>query len=273
MQPAQQDLEQDPIGTALADLKALVALSAECCRRLDAEDFPSTFDDLIRGVEAGSRSSSLALKRWADPADDQVRRLAEAVARSPALHRLRLTHTRVSPERAAWLSDAFASNASLATFVMAENCRFTDETALTTLARGFARSTTLVCVELSMALSDADAVALAQVVARNSNSLMMLDLRYNRISDDGATELGKLLMASRSLEEIDVRNNPRVTPRGLAALQRARTNLQFSRPTLALLGSRLSTTSTGLDASTFISRKDGDHAIWSRVVGFLVEDV
>ena len=105
-----------------------------------------------------------------------------------------------------------------------------------------------------------------------SASLKNLYFYNNQITDIGTIALAKGLAQSAKLDKLDVALNW-FTELGVDALGAAYATIKATRPTLWLLtGAPTSPTSPAILWRRFILHKDGDHAIWSRVMDYLARD-
>ena len=118
-------------------------------------------------------------------------------------------------------------------------------------------------------ITDTDASALAEAVAK-STSLTTLYLGLNQITNVGATKLSAALVRSAKVQRIDLGGN-QTTPTGDEALKAAHAAIKAIRPTVWLLSRPLPAFAGKLTAPRFILERDGDHAIWYRVMEFLAE--
>ena len=138
------------------------------------------------------------------------------------------------------------------------------------MAETVAKSTSLSKLELySNHITDTGASALAETLAK-SISLTELSLFNNQITEAGATKLSAALMRSAKVQRIDLPFN-QTTLAGDDALRTAHAAIKAIRPTVWLLGRPLRELPAKLTTNSFISEKDGDHAIWYRVMEFLAK--
>ena len=141
----------------------------------------------------------------------------------------------------------------------------------TKLAEAVARSTSLTGLWLyNNQITDVGALKLAEAVAR-STSLTTLNLEYTEITDIGAIAFAKGLARDRSSNFMEfIVSRDRLTLLGRQALDAAHATTKATRPTLWLLtGAPTSSTSPTILWRRFLLDKDGDHAIWARVMDFL----
>ena len=112
------------------------------------------------------------------------------------------------------------------------------------------------------------ATKLAEAVAK-STSLTELYLGSNQITDVGALALAKAFARSSKLTRLGVSDN-RLTALGKNAIEAAHATTKATRSTNWLLaGAPTSPASPAILWRRFILEKDGDHAIWARVMDFL----
>ena len=76
-------------------------------------------------------------------------------------------------------------------------------------------------------------------------------------------------MRSATVEEIKLDGNVRITGTGEKALKTAFAAVRATRPTVWLLGHPLPAVAGKLTVRRFLLERDGDHAIWFRVMEFL----
>jgi len=170
-----------------------------------------------------------------------------------------------------------------------------NETDIKRIAEAMAKSTQLRLIDLNFnTITDTGAVALAEAVEK-STSLLTISLKGNDITDRGVIALGKAIEKSRSLHMIDLQDN-QITDIGALALVEAiekstsiylvwingdqaislanelavysaifRSRIRCN--VLALLGGE---SMEGIPVGGFL-RRDGDHAICTRVAKFLLE--
>ena len=198
-----------------------------------------TASELLRAVEAGEEEV-VGLRVGVKPSESEVAAIARAVGESGKVKMLVLRGNKITDVGASVLAEAVARSASLTSLYLDNN-----------------------------QITDVGASALAEAVARSTTSLTVLFLYNNQITDVGALSLAKALARSSKLTTLNIVRN-RHTDLGNQALDAAYATIKATRPTLWLLtGAPSSATSPATIWRRFILIKDGDHAIWSRVMDFL----
>ena len=250
--------------------------------------------ELVRAVEGGKEVVSLNFGVY--PSESEVAAIARAVGESGKVKRLNLYDKQITDVGASAVAEAVARSTSLTELVLGGN-KITDVGA-TKLAEAVARSTSLTVLDLGYnQITDVGASALAEAVVR-STSLTELSLSFNKITDVGATKLADVVAASKSLTLLDLCYNQitdigacalaktlarssklnvyvrgrELTELGSRALDAARATTKATRPTLWLLGGTpTSPSSPAILWRRFLLHKDGDHAMWARVMDFLAD--
>ena len=255
-----------------------------------------------------SGEDNVRLAGLAYPSEAEVEAIARAVeASSSKLKRLELGFNGIGDAGAEKLAAAVVAShessgvgsGSLTRLLLYDN-GITDVGALA-LAAALPRSR---LTELSLdgnEITDVGACALAEAIeATPSSSLEKLGLDGNKITDVGAVCLAAALQQSRSLTDVYLSYNPGITDVGAFALAKALLSARklthfylrgdgitskgeravevalavanAIRTTLWLLtGEARSKSSACTSFRRFVLARDGDHAIWSRVVGFLAD--
>jgi len=177
--------------------------------------------------------------------------IAAAVAKNPSMRVLSLEHNHIGDDGAAALADALRQNPLLEWLDVCENN-----------------------------ISDTGVLRLTEVLATRQTALQVLQIGSNPISDVGALALASAHVRSSQLNMV-LLDFSRATAAGYKALRIARAVAPAVRCTTWLLGRSLpcgspsqasassSTSSDKLTVGRFMLERDGDHAIWSRVVAFL----
>ena len=225
----------------------------------------ATVSELVKAVDEGEEDVGLVGR--VNPSEAEVEAIALAMGASCKVKRMELTSNVITDGGASALASAVARSTSLTELVLA-NAKITDGGA-SALASAVARSTSL--TELNLfhnQITDVGASALASAVAR-STSLVKVDLGLSLITDVGAFALAKGLARSSSTLEF-LTCSGRLTARGISALDSARAAVKATRPTLWILtGAPTSRVSPAILWRGFMLEKDGDHAMWVRVMDFL----
>ena len=231
-----------------------------------APERPKDARDIVSEIESGASEVSLTLL-----GDRDVDTVAQAVARSTSLATLYLGDNQITDVGATKLAEAVARSTSLTKLYLGGN-QITN-VGVTKLAEAVARSTSLTVLYLSgNKIADMGAAKLAEAVER-STSLTKLDLTDNQITDVGAFALAQAFVRSSKLRFLSVSGN-RQTARGEKALDAAHATAKATRPTLWLLcGAPTAPSSPAIIWRRFILEKDGDHAIWSSVMDFLIDHI
>ena len=200
-----------------------------------------TASELLRAVEAGEEEV-VGLRVGVKPSESEVAAIARAVGESGKVKMLVLRGNKITDVGASVLAEAVARSASLTSLYLDNN-----------------------------QITDVGATKLAEAVAR-STSLTTLYLGGNQITDVGVFVLAKALARSTKLAALEIGWN-RHTALGQKALDAAHATIKATLPTFRLLtGAPTSPTSPAIIWRRFILQKDGDHAIWFRVMGFLVRE-
>ena len=203
--------------------------------------------------------------------DADVQVLAGALATCERLVRLELAYNRITSVGAAALARMLGQSRSLRHLDVSYNSGMGDAggVVLAEAVRNSSLLRSLTCD--NGGFSDVTALAFARALERNK-SLRELSLSENRFSFSGALALIKAMLGSFTLDWLYVDQFDATHCRVKGTMNRAFVAAKAVRPTLALLmGRPLSPASPVVLWRRFILEKDGDHAIWTNVFGFLVE--
>ena len=191
--------------------------------------------------------------------------MAEALAESPALQHLYLRYASIDDGGACALAEGMARSQTLRRLVLAYNA--VGDVGATELARCAAESLSLESLDLSgTQVGDAGAVALAGMLLLNER-VSFLNTAVTRVGLGGAFTLCDAIAMRYSAVRVGL---PAYADVNTALSLNARVNSTMAfraarAQTWALLGR---CTRNGVSPAALLEM-DGDHAVWSRVVGFL----
>ena len=235
----------------------------KCARVSAASHLGPTLPEMQRVAEAIAESVHLRVLFMHHLSDECATALASGVARSRSLRNLHATNGSMTAVGATALLRAVAEGGTIVNISLS-SCRIGSGTSgMTDFAAALLRATSLERLVLTdNSITDADATVLAEVLP-NCHSLELVGLVRNRIGYPGAVAIARATVRSRRLTDMWF---PYAAARTIEVMRRANALLPAVRATVVLLGQPSNTRG---EATRRFFKADGDHAAWSRVVGFL----
>ena len=217
--------------------------------------------DLARGL---ARCASLFIS-GCEFTDAGFAALVAGVAGSKTLKKLLFSNMELASPAVAALADGVAHSTTLESLNLC-GCGIDDAGALE-LAAAVAKSHTLVELRLRFnQLTDVGAVAIATEIANRRSRFAVLTLNGNSISDEGWKDIVRQVARSRYLWELV----GYFGASSITTLIPAYSLSGVANATFALLGRSLVGIAPGKMSAAAFLEADGDHAVWRRVMVFLL---